>query len=289
MLFCLWRYLLFNLDSKKMAEVVSGYQIPVKPEILTLLQNEMSEPEPSIEVISSMISQDVGLSSAILKIINSPFYGMNRRISEIKQAVMMLGLNTVNGLVTALLLKQAFKGNASISLEQFWDDALDIANAMLYIGNKIKNELPVDMLYTIGLFHNCGIPVLALKYDNYKNIFIEANRRGENTIKLEESSYKTNHAVIGYFVASSWHLPKDICNLILQHHELDYLMHVKDSQILLAYSALKMAEDMVEKVRRFNPSSDWTILETDVLNIIGISSSDYADLVDDFAELFESY
>ena len=75
-----------------MASVVSSFQVPVKPEILTEMQNMMDEDEPYIEEISALISNDVGLSAAILKIINAPFYGMNRRISEIKQAVMMLGL-----------------------------------------------------------------------------------------------------------------------------------------------------------------------------------------------------
>ena len=46
--------------------------------------------EPGIGEIANLISRDLGLSAAILKVINSPFYGMNRRISEIKQAAMML-------------------------------------------------------------------------------------------------------------------------------------------------------------------------------------------------------
>lgn len=279
---------MFDLDNNKLAKVVSGYQIPVRPQILTQIQNEMAEPEPSIESISMMISSDVGLSAAILKIINSPFYGMNRRISEIKQAVMMLGLKVINGLITALLLKKSFKGESSISLERFWDDALDIANAMTYIGNKIKNEIPVDMLYTIGLFHDCGIPVLAIKYADYKNILIEANRLGENTIKLEESNYNTNHAVMGYYVATSWHLPKDICHLILQHHERDFLTYIKDPEIQLAYAALKLAENMVEKVKRFNSSPDWEDVETDILELLGISQVDYNDLEDDFSRLFDN-
>ncbi|WP_168427344.1 HDOD domain-containing protein [Candidatus Colwellia aromaticivorans] len=70
------------------------------------------------------------------------------------------------------------------------------------------------MLYTIGLFINCGIPLLALKFSDYKSVLIEANGLGINSIKLEEQKYCTNHAVLGYYIASSWHLPKEICSLI---------------------------------------------------------------------------
>lgn len=277
---------MFNLDNKKMTAVVSSFQIPVKPEILTSMQLLLDEEEPNIDSIAVLISNDVGLSSSILKIINSPFYGMNRRISEIKQAVMMLGLKTINGLVTALVLKSSFQGSACISLERFWDDSLDVANAMAFIGNKIKNRIPVDMLYTIGLFQNCGIPLLALKFDDYKEVLIKANSLGINSIELEEQKYQTNHAVLGYYVASSWHLPKEICTLILQHHELDYLSEISGSNEQLVFAALKAAEHMVERVKRHNISPDWEEIKADVLNVLGITSLDYDDLEDDFAEIF---
>lgn len=277
---------MFDIDEKKMQEVISSFQIPVKPEILSEIQVLMDIKEPDIEKVAQLISSDIGLSSAILKIINSPFYGMNRRISEIKQAVMMLGLKVINSLVTALLLKASFKGDSSISLEQFWDDALDIANAMSYIGNKVKNEVPVDMLYSIGLFHNCGIPLLALKYQDYKNVLTEANKQHKNSTALEEKHYRTNHAALGYYVASSWHLPKDICYLIAQHHDLDYLQYNKEPQAQLIYAVLKIAENMIESVKRQRNSPDWEFIQEAVLEIVGLSQMDYTDLEDDFSELF---
>ena len=278
---------MFNLDDKKIASVVSSFQIPVKPQILTEMQRILDVEEPDIDSIAVLISNDVGLSSAILKIINSPFYGMNRKISEIKQAVMMLGLQTINGLVTALSLRSSFQGNSCISLERFWDDSLDVANAMAFIGNKVKNEIPVDMLYTIGLFQNCGIPLLALKYNDYKEVLIEANNSGVNQIELEEKKYKTNHAVLGYYVASSWNLPKDLCLLILQHHDVNYLSNIKGDKEQLAFAALKAAEHLVERVKRHNVSHDWQIMKEAALDILGITSIDYDDLEEDFAELFE--
>lgn len=276
---------MFDLDNKKMAEVVSSFQIPVKPQVLTDMQSVTAEAEPDMDHIAQIISRDVGLSSAILKIINSPFYGMNRRISEIKQAVMMLGIKTISALVTALLLKSAFKGNASISLERFWDDSLDVANAMAFIGNQVKNKIPVDMLYTIGLFENCGIPLLALKFPDYKEVLIKANSQGVNSIALEELHYRTNHAVLGYYVASSWNLPKEICELILRHHEPSYLSHISGSNEQLAFAALKAAENMVERVKRHNVSPDWEEVKDAALDTLGISVDDYQDLEEDFFEL----
>jgi len=280
---------MFNLDNKKMSLVVSSFQIPIKPQILIEMQLLLDNVEPDIHSIAVLISNDVGLSSTTLKIINSPFYGMNRKISEIKQAVMMLGLKTISGLVTALLLKSSFQGNSCISLERFWDDSLDLANAMAFIGNKVKNEIPVDMLYTIGLFQNCGIPLLALKFDDYKEVLIEANSSGVNSIELEEKKYQTNHAVLGYYVASSWYLPQELCVLILRHHEINYLSNILGNKEQLAFAVLKAAEHLVERVKRHNVSPDWAEIKEAALDVLGLTSIDYDDLEDDFAELFESY
>jgi len=277
---------LINLDEEKLSAAVSGFQIPVKPEVLSSIDQLMAREEPDIEEIASLISSDVGLSASILKIVNSPLYGLNRRISEIKQAVMMLGLKTINSLVTATLLKQSFNGKSSISLERFWDDANDIANAMIFIGSKVKTKIPVEMLYTIGLFHDCGIPLLALKYEDYKEVLIEANTSDESFITVEEKHYQTNHAVLGYYISSSWHLPKEICQLILQHHDNGYLISNVDYEYKIAFAVLKAAENMVERAKRFNYSADWQESEELILDVLGISVIDYADLDADFAECF---
>ena len=65
---------LIDLDNKKLASAVSSFQVPAKPQILIDIQKLMAEDEPDIDKIALLISNDVGLSSAILKVINSPLY-----------------------------------------------------------------------------------------------------------------------------------------------------------------------------------------------------------------------
>jgi len=56
---------MFDLDNKNMAEVVASFQIPIKPEELSHIQDVMNEDEPGIEKIAGIITRDVGLSAAI--------------------------------------------------------------------------------------------------------------------------------------------------------------------------------------------------------------------------------
>ena len=94
----------------------AGYFIPPKPGILADIQRVQKSPEASITDLAELIAEDVGLSAVVLKTINSPIYGLVRQITDIKQSVMILGMNFVTNLSTYHLLTQAIPESASISL-----------------------------------------------------------------------------------------------------------------------------------------------------------------------------
>lgn len=158
---------MFDLDNDKMRQVAASFQTPAKPAILTQLRETVLSDDVEIVQIAQVIAQDVHLASSILKVINSPIYGLSRQISEIEQAVVFLGIDLIKSLATGLLLKEATKGNACISLERFWDDALEVAQAMRFVDEKVKHKVSIDMLYTVGLFYDCGIPLMATKHSDY--------------------------------------------------------------------------------------------------------------------------
>ncbi len=66
--------------------MAQGFHIPAKPEILSKLHAVINSDNPSLADVAAIVATDVGLSSAILKTINPPFYGMARAISDIDQA-----------------------------------------------------------------------------------------------------------------------------------------------------------------------------------------------------------
>ena len=113
---------------------------------------------------------------------------------------------------------------------------------------------------------------------------MEANAKGVSSIELEEKRYQINYAILGYFVASSWHLPKNICNLILRQHEHDFLSKHTGSEEELMFAVLKASENMLEVAKRQTFSCDWREMGGDVLDILGITASDYDDIIDDFTE-----
>ncbi|WP_430460661.1 HDOD domain-containing protein [Thalassolituus sp. LLYu03] len=259
-----------------------GFVVPSKPQILVDIQQLIDDPQGDISQLARLISRDIGLSSAILKTINSPVYGMSRTISDIQQAVMLLGARSVGTLVTALLLRKGFKGRAAISYERLWDNSTMVAETMVFIGQTIKDKIPAENLYSTGLFHDCGIAAMSQKYPDYRETLQLANQDYEhNPVSLEDERYQCNHAQVGYFIASSWSLPADICRVVLTHHEEDFLDHYMDDPVSLIWAALKVADNMVNSIRRDCNLTDWSRIKHGCFEALGMTEMDYLDLMED--------
>lgn len=277
---------MIQVDDKVLADISRGFSVPAQPKLLLELQDLMAENEPNINLIADTISQDLAVSATILKTINSPLYGLARSISDIKKSVRYIGVSGIITLVTSSLIKRSFnQNNNNFPLDDFWNNATNIANASVYIGKKLKKRLSHEKLFTLGLFHDCGIPVMAMKYPDYKATLDLADKTPSKTLSdIEEGVYRVSHATIGYYVASSWRLPVDMCQLILRHHDRDVLKQLDGSQMQLCYAILKLAENIVYLHTHFRPSADWAYVEDSVLAVLEIDQGDICDLIEDINE-----
>ena len=282
-----------ELDESKMDEVLKGYNIPPQPKIMIEVMNESAKPEPSLVLIADTISGDVGLASAVLKTINSPFFGMRREIESINQAVMLLGLRNVANLVTGYAMRNSIKGKCAISLERFWDTASDVANISAAISRKLTLNIKPDEAYMLGLFIDCGIPILATKFEDYKKVLIEGNAEPDREMtEIEDKHYNTNHAVIGYYTSRSWGLSESIRQAILRHHDIETLyqndgdsesMH-RDNLIAIQ----KMAENIAHTSRHLSEHLEWDRVKEMTLDCVGLNETEYEDLKEDIHELLQN-
>jgi HD-like signal output (HDOD) protein len=110
-------------------------------------------------------------------------------------------------------------------MERFWDASARTARLSAWLAHKL--DIPgfnADDAFTFGLFHDCGIPVLMVRFPNYKEVLGLANRDTQNEFTAaEEAMVKTNHAIVGSALAQSWWLPEDMCLAIRHHHDLTAL------------------------------------------------------------------
>lgn len=267
----------------------SGYYIPPKPDTLTKIQNIQQSAEPDLVALSEIISQDVGLAAIVLKTINSSLYGARRQITDIKQSVMMLGLNFVSYLSTFHLLKESMPEKSCISLERFWESSAQVAflTGVLIKHMNLKSNIPLEDAYAAGLFLDCGIPVMAFRYDDYHQTLVSANNQNGIFTDTEDERYRSNHAIVGYFVAKSWDLPEVVCEMLLGHHDHEYLASSLNSDRYKdLHGILKISENLLNKVKRGDYYLEWVRIRELIFNHFYLSEYEFQELEQDIIEEF---
>ncbi|PKI13920.1 HDOD domain-containing protein [Colwellia sp. 12G3] len=274
------------VDQSVLDDISRGFSVPAQPKLLFELLKLMAETTPDINAISRAISKDIAVSAAILKTINSPLYGLGRTVTDIKMSVNYIGIFGVVMLVTGSLLKKSFDPKScSIDLEDFWQFTSDIASAAMLIGQRYRPQIANDKFFSLGLFHACGVPVIAMKHDDYQQLLDDSLTKTELSLtEVEEQHYGVNHATIGYYVASSWRLPKDVCQIILQHHDRNFLRELNGSQEQDLFAVLKLSEQLVSIKNSDCATADWPYVQENVCKLLAIDEKTLQALVSEFTE-----
>lgn len=273
------------LDDEHIAKILRGITVPPQPQVIVDIHMEQAMPNPDINRIGKLISQDVGLSGAILKVVNSDLFGQKNHMTSIEQAVQILGLQTIIRLMEGLSIKSEMDDETIVALSSFWDSAMDIARAATTLARAIGYQA-LDRAYCVGLFHNCGVPLLYRAHSNYSEILQESYAYpSPRVIDVENQQLNTNHAVVGYYVAKSWGLPADLCDVIAEHHSMENIFrHRANSydhgrKTLLAI--LKMAEHICglhQTLGNCATDHEWQEIGEDLLTYVGLSDMDFDDL-----------
>ena len=282
-----------EISPEQIQQVLQGISVPPQPQIMVDLQMEQVMPSPDLRSIARLISQDPGLSGALLKIVNSPHFGLANRIASIQQAVNLLGCNTVINLINAQSIKGELTDEAIVTLNRFWDTAQDVAMTSLSLAKRIGYQSP-DEAYTLGLFHDCGIPLMIKRFPGYMGVLEEAYASTcdeRRIVDVENRLLNTNHAVVGYFVAKSWNLPLRISEAIANHHNALAIFSdesVRDAQLKTLLAILKMAENIcrTHAVLGKQPEDfEWACIQPLVLDYVGLSEYDFETLRESIREL----
>jgi len=271
---------LATIDSATAEQIVHSINIPSCPAILTTLVREMRSDAPDFARVGRLIGSDVGLAASVLKTVNSPFYGLPNKATSVRQALALLGLRTVSQLVTGLLLREAFPVADSRFMERFWDLSSHVALIAAHLAARLGN-VHRDDAYTFGLFRDCGMPLLLMQFTDYSRVCATAQMQSEPSMTaIEDEHFDINHAYVGNYLATSWHLSDTLCLAILRHHD-----HADpgDGAELPAASRqlimLGMAAEHVLRTYRGEPATaEWQRWATLALVQLDLSEDEFAGL-----------
>ncbi len=198
--------------------------LPPLPAVVMRIMQTVNDPDTSAEDLNKLISMDQGLSSKVLRIVNSSYYGFPKRISTITHAVVILGFNTVRNLVLGVsafgLLGQKSMPYG-LNRGKFWEHSIATAVAGGVVGRKRlpKMRTAPDDAFVGGLLHDLG----ALFLDSYFPVqyavsMAYAARERQTSREAENMVLGIDHAIVGRCIAEYWNFPPHLVAMMGSHH-----------------------------------------------------------------------
>jgi len=264
-------------------------ELPTMPEVLTKLNEVMANVDASAADVANVVSRDPAVSTNILRIVNSAYYGLQVRVASVSLAISVMGFNMTKKVALKAAVFSSF-GKRREKIQHFdpvtfWKHAIytGVAAKVLGTASTVFAERHPEDLYIAGLLHDIGKIILMEKAaPRYLAMLRKAvqQQRAETEVELEDFGF--THADVGSVLAIKWSLPEELAIAIRYHHapsrdpfhrSLSSLIHLADQ---LAW-------------RAGTPSTLGTTLaamDGDVYDQIGLDPARVADLLPQVQEDF---
>lgn len=258
-----------------------GITIPPCPATLTSIMREVKRPSADFHSISRLISTDAGIVGPLLKLANSPFVGLKSKVTSVSQAVSVLGMQNTLNLVQNIALRQSMGGGAQ-SFDKFWERSSLSASIAEKVAAKFPN-VSKDDAYIAALFHDCGIPVLMMKYPDYRETVMAECKLGKAICDVENDIYSTSHTVVGNLLTRSWTLPANVSKAILYHHDPTIFTlsgEQVSTEVCNLIGVIHIADCIGDEYLNVR-EKDWPLYEQIVLKHFDLSAQEFLELKGD--------
>jgi putative nucleotidyltransferase with HDIG domain len=205
---------------KKIVEEITG--LPTLPTVLTQITKLMQNPRVSAAQVGSVVSTDQALTSKILKLVNSAFYGFPNRISTVTHAIVILGFNAVRSTVMSVSVFDTFGsggGTAGFDREKFWKHSIGVAVSAKCLAGRM-NMKELEEAFIAGLMHDIGRVILDQFVHKEFEKIVAFTKEKDILIRDAEKEILggVSHAEIGAWLGRKWNLAPNLVEVIENHH-----------------------------------------------------------------------
>lgn len=188
--------------------------------VLALVQDE----DTSARTLGNLIAYDQAISSRLLKVANSAYYGFMRGIATVQHAIVILGFKEVKSLTLGITVFNTInKTNkeSSIIHEELWMHSIGCALAGQIICKK-EPGVDAETIFTAALLHDIGKLVLDNYFtQEYGKVLEKVQLNGISMVEAEEEVMGFTHADVGGFLCDRWKFPPMLVSPIRFHHQLE--------------------------------------------------------------------
>jgi len=199
-------------------------QLSSLPEIFIRVSELLDDEDSSAARIGQVIETDPSLSSRILKMVNSAFYGFPHSIASISQAISILGRDRIRQILIGVVLGGVFGNmkNKVFFMEDYWQQSVKTAILSRLFGLQSTLDQQAEALFTAGLLHQIGRLILVQKIPDQS---IQVQQLMENSdadlYQAEQQLLGFSHCEVGAAFIRLWGLPEILAQIAANYIEPD--------------------------------------------------------------------
>ena len=229
-----------------LTQTINIKEIPELPEYAKIAISSTLTGEKSIEQLIQTVRDSPSITLKLLKVANSPFYARVRPVSNIKDAIVLLGYKTVKSIIISITIRDLFQKK---ELEWFDYNAFilhSIAVATLceeFAQTVNLNE--TEELYAAGILHDIG-KIIFISYapNEYEYVLSETKKKKLLLVDMEKEMFGTTHAEIGGFLLGLWGFRNKVVEAVLFHHKPPDTSKRQLSPLAVTYCTNALANEL---------------------------------------------
>jgi putative nucleotidyltransferase with HDIG domain len=264
----------------------SAPEISVLPQVVARVMDLASDISTSAAEIESVVSVDPGFSARLLRLANSAYFGLPRKVSSIKEAVVLLGGRNIRNLALTVSCYNIFIGKTdpdSLLRRELWRHSVLSAGCARSICAH-TGGCPTEEGFAAGLLHDIGKTVLISRMPLETHAAIEFQRsRGGTSVDAELECMGMDHASVGAALAGRWNLPDILICAIENHHCAGSVQtapeRVLTASVALADSIVHMLESSARCPEEIPEDLSGEGLDRESAAALGIGEDDLSGVV----------
>jgi putative nucleotidyltransferase with HDIG domain len=262
--------------------------LPPLSTVVTAVLKESESSNSAANRMQELIQSDQALTGKVLRVVNSPYYGLTGQVTSLLQACVILGNQQIRNLVMSMGVMSAIqpKGDAAEKFRHAWQHALGASLAVQSLAKRrnisVKDQ---EVLFVASLLHDIGRVFLLCNFEEiYAEVLRQSESQGKPIAEAEMNVIGLSHAEVGAAMAESWKLPAQIKEII-GHHEgpfiatsspLTMLVHASDELTKHYYEGGTPAEIAPEALAWLNPKEgEFESLASEVNEKLAETSSSF--------------
>jgi HD-like signal output (HDOD) protein len=190
------------------------------PEVCIQVQALADSPHTTATDIGEVVSKDTALTTRLLKLVNSAYFSLPRRIDTVSRAVNLIGMRELRNLTMAASAAEVFSRIPStlIDMAAFWQHSVYCGLVARNLA-QCCNVLHSERLFTAGLLHDVGRLLMLMKLpDDITNAESIRLQSKKDICEIEQELIGFDHAEVGQALLQHWNMPSNLCTSVLYHH-----------------------------------------------------------------------